>query len=932
MGFKLYIITAFSLLFLFINNSFAQSGNITGRITDASDRSPLWGTNILLDGTSTGTTTDVEGRYRLTGVPAGKQLIVFRYLGYETDSVEVNIVAGTTIELNKEMRIQAIEGEEVVVTAQLQGQTAAINQQLTSNTIVNVISSDKIQELPDANVAESLSRLPGVSLQRDAGEGSKIVVRGLSPKFNSVTVNGERIPATDANDRSVDLSMISQDILAGIEVFKALTPDKDADAIGGTVNLITKNAPEGLAFDFRGQSGYNNHEEDYGQYKFNLTASDRFFDNNLGILATASVQRTNRSSDALNAEYTPPTSEIPHIEITDLNLIDREEIRKRYSAGVNLDYSFGLLNLRLNNFYSETDRDETRRRKTYRIGEFRTEYDLRERHINSSIINSNLNGDYIIGPLEIDFGGSYSLSKQNTPYSNYARFIEVGAYNNGLIKDQGPSVVPQFAKNDLASTYLQYCTFTPESVDDRDFSAQFNIKMPYTLTSDIAGFLKTGFKYRDKNRERDVDEYRTDFEVTDDIAADNPGRWTLYRNEKILIENFIDPSFSPGEFLNGDYQLGPGLSSELLDHFYSEFSNYYELNGFTELNDYDAEEKIYAAYIMTEINLFKDFMILPGIRYEKTDNSYIGKFGKLSGNLGQTGTIRDTIGGRNYEEFLPMLHFRYKILDGLDIRLAYTESLSRPDYFNLVPYESINEAEQTVARGNPNLLHTTAKNYDAFLSLYNRYGLFTVGGYYKEMKNVDYLFSYRETEGQFRNYSVTQPVNSPKGKVYGYELDVQANFSFFPAPFDGIVLNLNYSHIYSETHFPYFEVLRNPNPPYNLIVNKTFRKGRLPGQPEVIWNIAFGYEKGGFSGRISFVHQEDILYLVGERADSDTDYDAFTRIDLLVSQNIWENINVFLNANNLSDVSEGAYYGSKKFPTNEEYFGWTLDLGVRYRF
>ena len=101
------------------------------------------------------------------------------------------------LELNVKLHSLAIEGEEVVVSAQLQGQTAAINQQLNSNTIVNVVSSDKIQELPDANVAESLGRLPGVAIQRDAGEATKVVVRGLSPKFNSVTINGLGVQASD---------------------------------------------------------------------------------------------------------------------------------------------------------------------------------------------------------------------------------------------------------------------------------------------------------------------------------------------------------------------------------------------------------------------------------------------------------------------------------------------------------------------------------------------------------------------------------------------------------------------------------------------------------------------------------------------------------------------------------------------------------------
>ncbi len=919
------------LVSLMLVNTFAQSGSVSGKVTDAADGSPLWGTNIILIGTSNGTATGSDGKYRLTNIPEGDAKIVFRYLGYASDTVNVNISNGKTTELNVALHSLVLQGNEVVVSAQLQGQTAAINQQLSSNTIVNVVSSDKIQELPDANVAESLSRLPGIALQRDAGEGTKVVVRGLSPKFNSVTINGERIPATDPNDRSVDLSMISQDILAGIEVFKSITPDMDADAIGGTINLITKSAPENLHYEILAQGGYNNHEKYYGNYKFDLSGSDRFFNNKLGILGTFTAQKANRSSDILNADYNPPTQTITKIEIENLNLADRKEIRTRYSGGLNFDYSVGDLNLKFNNFYSSTGRDEIKRRKRYRVGETRVEYDLTDDQINTSVLNSSLVGDYLLNPIQLDWQGSYSISKRKIPYSNYARFQEIGAYKNGLIKDQGPSVIPQFADNDLSSTWFQYGTFNPESVKDENKTFQLNLKAPFSFSNDLAGFIKAGAKYRGKNRDRDINEYRTDFAVVDQIAAANPGRWSLYRNTNILIDNFIDPSFSTDNFLNGQYNFGPGLNAGLLDQFHSEFSGYYELNRFVETGDYTASEDIYAGYLMAEVNLLKNIMILPGIRYEKTNTTYDGKAGKLTGNLGQQGVLKDTVGGQNYEEYFPMLHLRYRILDGLDLRLAYTEAISRPDYFNLVPFEDVNTAEETVSRGNPDLKHTTARNYDVFLSLYNRYGLFTAGGYYKKLNNIDYLFSFRETDraSQYLNYNITQPINSPEGKVYGFEFDLESNFSFFPSPLDGIILNLNFTKIHSETYFPYFEIVRING---NAVGLAEFRQGRLPGQPNTVWNLTVGYEKGGFSGRISFVHQDDVLYLVGVRSDDDVYTDSFLRVDMSLSQKIYSNLRIFVNLNNITNVSEGAYYYEKRFPVNEEYFGWTADLGAKLNF
>ena len=161
-----------------------------------------------------------------------------------------------------------LAAKKVVISAQALGQAAAINQQLSSNTIVNVVSEQKIQELSDANAAEAIGRLPGVALQRSGGEANKIVLRGLSDKYSTVTVDGVRMPATAENDRGIDLSLLSQGSLAGIELYKALTSDKDADAIAGTVNLVTKKAPETRLIRFDTKGAYNNIDESVSQYDF----------------------------------------------------------------------------------------------------------------------------------------------------------------------------------------------------------------------------------------------------------------------------------------------------------------------------------------------------------------------------------------------------------------------------------------------------------------------------------------------------------------------------------------------------------------------------------------------------------------------------------------------------------------------------------------
>ena len=234
---KSFQIVSFSLItFLLLNTSYlfaADSGEIRGKVVDIANGEALPFANIMLEGTSIGTATDNKGFYKILNVPAGNYNLIAKFIGYNDDTLAVTIVADQIVEQNVELRYGAVEMGEVTITGQAAGQVEAINRQLNANSVMNVVSSDRLQELPDANVAESVGRIPGVSLQRQAGEASKVVIRGLAPKMNAITVNGVKIPATssgtgasatrhnvsaDQGDRSVDLSMMTGDLLEAIEV------------------------------------------------------------------------------------------------------------------------------------------------------------------------------------------------------------------------------------------------------------------------------------------------------------------------------------------------------------------------------------------------------------------------------------------------------------------------------------------------------------------------------------------------------------------------------------------------------------------------------------------------------------------------------------------------------------------------------------------
>lgn len=926
------------LTFCFSGKTNAQQlGSIKGQVVDSLTQEPIYGVNIFIQELSRGNATNLDGDFEINSVSSGIYNLRITYLGYKTKIVPVEVRDGETTELARILLASDfVLGEEVTVLAQAAGQAAAIKTQLESNTIVNVVSKERLSELPDQNAAESVARLPGVSVQRDAGEASKVVVRGLSPRFNSITVNGVRVPGTEG-DRSVDLSLLPSDVLDGIEVFKALTPDKDADAVGGTVNLLVKKAPTGFRSTASLETGYNDIRSDFGQYKAALNSSNRFLNNKLGILVSGSVQRANRGSELF--DITPEfVQDDSTYALENVNFTDNFQIRDKYGGSASVDYSFNENNeIYISSLFGRTERDEQRYRKRYRIGNTRTEYDARDRQRYDILYSNILNGVHKLNRFEVDWQTSYSYTLSKQTYGNYARFYEVGAYNSGIDNKSVESVINS-ARNNLDATYFLYGTNETFRNSEADFTASANLKFKFQLNETITGYLKTGGKIRDKNKVNNQNEARTDFNVISEIGQNNPDLFELYNDTHVSITNFINPSYDVPN-INGYSVLSPGLDMDKLNNFYSTYSDSYEKNGFIDLEDYEAGETVTSTYIMGEINIGSRLSFLPGVRYEYVETSYDGRFGNLRGNLGQVGGVSDTTGGQNYGEFFPQFHIKANIIEGLDLRLAYTESFSRPDYDNLVPFERINDSEQLLQQGNPDLKHSKAYNYDIFLSYYNnRYGYFSVGAFYKEIDDVDYLRTTRLTAGEYSGYQLTSPVNAVgTSTVRGIEFDLQTDFRFLPKPLNGLILSTNIAFVESETFFPILIIgERSPDPPFRPTLIDTVRAGKLPGQPDITASFTIGYEIGLFSARASLAYQESILEELGSNEPLDQLSKGFSFWDLRVNQSFksYSNVTVFVSLNNFTNEPERQFVGSGNLSIDSRNFsyGLTASSGVRIKF
>ncbi len=776
------LISALILLLFSMPQVFAQgSADITGVVTDKATGEALPGANVFIEGTSLGAATDIEGKYRIPGVPPGSFTIVVRYIGYKTAKLNVR-VAGESITLNADLEYETLKGEAVIVTAQAEGQIAAINQQISSLTIKNVVSAARIQDIPDANAAESVGRLPGVSIVRSDGEGQKVTIRGLSPKYNVMMVNGVRMESTDRDDRSVDLNMIAPNILSGIEVTKVLTADMDADAVGGTVDLKIGNAREAFHGNFSLQGGYASlaNTEPYGNYRVNGPVSNRYFTNKLGLQLSGFLDKYNRNSDVVTATYATDEEEITvngliPVYLSEVTLSDFVTDRKRAGGSLVLDYKFSNGSLIMNNFISNLHQDQIEQQNY-----FSTAYDWRgfaaDREFDNTVISNALQGEFKFSNINMDFSLANSISKQRNPGDLR---MDIRPRSGGV---QGLSSTATDLKNMSPSAFLNSVTVLTQGkiatgtstlerkVDETARAAVLNLKLPFNLTNSLSGNLKFGGKYLRNTRKNDETQYVID---TDRGGLAGPFNallrdsiWTdlgiSTQDNGLRADLFADPAYDVGDFLSGREGITPDIfynliSIEKMRHMAElarEYGYYLTSPQESSQYDYDYTRNLGAFYVMAELKLGNFVTLLPGIRYEKfgfdytADSTYV--FGRLTTpgeHYFDSKTLHSDV--TKGENWFPQMQLRIKPTDWFDLRLASTKSIIYPDYRAVSPYLFADTYASPVLRlGNPALKPALTQNYDIYGSVYeNHIGLFTAGFFYKDIDDLIVSIEYRTKDG-----------------------------------------------------------------------------------------------------------------------------------------------------------------------------------------
>jgi TonB-dependent receptor len=964
-----------------------QSGSISGVVKDSQTGEPLPGANVMLTKTSLGASTDIEGKFTIQNVPPGSYTIRATYVGYKEKEVGIQIIEGQLLKQDFKLVSVGVEGEEVVVTAQAAGQKEAINQQLASMPVMNVVSAARIQELPDVNAAESVGRLPGVSLIRTGGEGSKVVVRGLSPQYNQVTIDGVELSsnvnsensivsgdrnqgtgtASSLGDRGMDLSMISSSMLGGIEVIKAITPDMDATVLGGVVNFdMRKAANETVSedgaqswlphLDLGTQVGYNKLRDTYNNYRFVGSLEKRFLENKLGVFLQGATERRNLSANEMSAGYNlydKSHGDLGIPEIDQLNMIDVNRTRERVGGTLVIDYKHDDGEIGFLNSLSKSKTESISNGEYLAWRSNSITFQAEETYNELTTLTNILSIRQDIPLFRLTFKASHAYSESNNPDDLLFSFWQQtngGFANHGNLGHIDPKSLASLAAPDPQAAVMARVRSSNVRSEERTLNGSLDLETSFGISSMVSGSVKFGGALQYRTRDYDLNakdggNYWLGGTAISEVLVDHP-ELDPNGTGRIRMFPFLDASWDPNKYLEGDYPLPYSLATSpmwnILPYFVNENNPEYIASTRLEntFNDYDGHEVKSAGYVMATIKVGEDIKILPGFRYQNLFTSYHAMRGMAVPGGIQGG---DTTVEQSHGYFLPMVHVRYSPMEWFTIHGAYTNTLNYPDYSTITPRYYI--ATGVIYYNNYRINPARSENFDLVLSLHsNEIGLLTVDGFVKRIKDLIFFTrTYRSDLSAYPElpqagnalYEFNTYINNPRSiDVWGIETEWQTNFWYLPRPFDGLVLTINYTHIFSDASYPRSEVNTVYDDEGNMTqtVKDTFYTTRLLNQPNDILNLSFGFDYEGFSARLSMLYQDNIFKHPDFWMQNRVNSDAATRWDLAVKQELpWFGMQVYLSLNNITGVMETDVNQKTSLPANKEHYGMSGDLGLRIK-
>ncbi|HDP98411.1 MAG TPA: TonB-dependent receptor, partial [bacterium] len=426
-----------------------------------------------------------------------------------------------------------------------------------------------------------------------------------------------------------------------------------------------------------------------------------------------------------------------------------------------------------------------------------------------------------------------------------------------------------------------------------------NLKMPYNLAGYPAEF-KMGAKATFGKKDRDEDRWRYKWKGDEKVKMSQ----MLYSEEQKA-------------FFNDNYdRFGPVPDQDKVEKFFEEHRDgllkgefrYWDSEG----QNFLANEDIYAYYAMTTVNLGK-LMVLGGLRHEFTKNDYDGTK-LLFDDSGDFSSMERVNEKRDYNNLLPMLHLKYGITPMTNLRLAYTQAIARPNYWDYAPYYFVDPKNEEILAGNPDLKPTTSQNIDLmFEHFFQGIGIASGGFFYKNLQDIIYVQTSKVVGGVYDDYEIEQAINGGSAKLYGLELNWQQEFSFLPGFLSGLGIYANYTHTWADADL-------------------LGREGFLPGQAGDVANFSLSYEKYDFSARLSASYRDKFIMEVGKDKDRDEWTDKHMQLDFSATYNVLPWMQAYMDVINLTNEPQYEYLGVRNRPVVVEYFSWWMKAGLKFRF
>jgi TonB-dependent receptor len=837
------------------------------------------------------------------------------------------------------------EPKPVVPSATINRAAAVAEKQQAPN-IIDVQPLSEIIKLPDINTAEALQRIPGISLETDSGEGRFVRIRGLDSDLNGTTYGGVRLPASNPSSpsgggRAVAFDTFPTGIIGGVEVTKTSRPDMDAEALGGSINLVPRTGAEhgGAPFlDADLGAGYEPlRESPVYHAEISMGRSFGGGDGIAGLFAGANAfsavisavyHEDKRGIDDIEESYTDQQSGgVPDKVLSNLQLRRYEYHRRRYGLAANLDAKAndstslylrvlwsGYLEgankhyLVLNNLDSDAgcaplpsciqDPSNPNGFIASGGGLEQDTTDTLERIENGLGV---IGGSSVFANFKLDYHASFALGTDRVSTSFGSTWTDPNPVPIAYDTTTDPRY-PKFHTLDgtdpsnPANYTLQEIDLGPSYAHDGETAAALDATIPMGSRDHTAEW-KFGVSLRDRHKTS---------------TASSP---VFFPTGTVSMLPYTYGS--PQIYYNHLYNIGPAISLPSVRTLAnSNLGTISDDAAADASSNTDDRENVYAGYGQYSAR-FGKVGVLAGVRVESTHANYGGNLYNSDLDTNTPATERNS-----YTNYFPTLQGRYDFLDNLTGRLTYSTGIARPGFEQITPGASISVSNAAVTVGNPALKPTLGQNLDATLEYYPGDGqIAALGLFYKQFRDYillsqQYVSGY-DYPGLTNTITQVQSYSNGPAHAAGIEGQYQQQLKFLPAPFDGFGYSANFTLVDSRAQI-------HPG-----------IYGLLPSTSKVTWNAAVFYERAPFELRVAADYVGQNLFAFGSTVGNALDVYSRHRLtlDLGSSYAIGHEVKIYFDAKNLLNTpvefTEGT---SDSRPIQREFYGITLLAGVRLSF